>query len=168
MGSDFNDFLGIPWDYGEYGGLDAPEKDEYGQLDCSGFMRMIFGYRSGVPLTKDFRPGVAIPRISSEMCNRNTSVGTTIVANNGSRPPSSAYAELNVGDVVCFDADADDGTIDHVGIFLGVDNQGKHRILSSRMSLNGPTMKDAASGTSPSVLEGSAWMPNGWRSAIRL
>jgi len=169
VGADFNDFLGISWDYGAYGGIDAPEASEYGNLDCSGFMRTIFGYRSGIPLTRDYRPGYAIPRISSEMCDTSIGVGVDIIANTGNRPADTpaTYQPLNVGDVVCFDATDSDGVVDHVGIFLGVDNQGKHRILNSRNSLKGPTMKDSATGTSPSVLEGSGWMPNGFRGAVR-
>ncbi|PSM30854.1 DNRLRE domain-containing protein [Haliangium sp. UPWRP_2] len=169
IGSDFNDYLGVAWDYGAFGGVDPPETSEYGQLDCSGFMRMIFGYRSGVPLTKDYQPGRAIPRSSDEMCDPRIGVGTTLIADTGTRPADApaTYAKLNVGDVVCFDATDPDGVIDHVGIFLGVDGDGKHRILNSRNSLNGPTMKDSASGTSASALEGTGWMPNGWRSAVR-
>ncbi|MCH2045376.1 MAG: hypothetical protein MK212_14765, partial [Saprospiraceae bacterium] len=32
--------------------------------------------------------------------------------------------------------------VSHVAIYLGVDEQGMHRFISSRMSANGPTMSD--------------------------
>lgn len=32
--------------------------------------------------------------------------------------------------------------ISHVGIFLGIDSNGKYRFLSARQSANGPTMSD--------------------------
>src|SRR5215831_16510580 len=42
-GSDFNDYLGIQWQYPEQ--VDKPEKRQFGCLDCSGFVRMVWGYR---------------------------------------------------------------------------------------------------------------------------
>ena len=42
--SDFNDYLGVTWTYAE-GPVDRPETSEFRCLDCSGFMRMIWGYR---------------------------------------------------------------------------------------------------------------------------
>jgi cell wall-associated NlpC family hydrolase len=74
---------------------------------------------------------------------------------------------LSPGDLVFFDSTGPDGVIDHVGIYLGVDNAGRDRVLSSRNSLRGPTMLDAASGSSPSTLQGSGWMPDGFRAARR-
>ena len=47
-GSDFNDYLGVAWTYGA--STDQPEADEIGSLDCSGFTRMVWGYRGGIPL----------------------------------------------------------------------------------------------------------------------
>ena len=43
-GSDFNDYLGILWEY-EVDGSDEPETKQFRCLDCSGFIRMIWGYR---------------------------------------------------------------------------------------------------------------------------
>ncbi|GGZ28008.1 hypothetical protein [Streptomyces poonensis] len=67
----------------------------------------------------------------------------------GSGPP--AAAQLQPGDLVLFNADSGDdwdknGTIrrttDHVGIYLGPDAAGKRRFLSSRKTVNGPSMAD--------------------------
>jgi cell wall-associated NlpC family hydrolase len=168
IGADFNDHLGIDWDYGAaYGGRDLNELAEYGRLDCSGFVRMVFGYRLGLPLAKSGyeRPGVALPRTSAMQASSD-GMGVWIVPFTGSKP--SSFGNLTYGDLVFFDSDGDDGVIDHVGIYLGVDNQGKDRVLSSRNSLLGPTMKDSAAGNSPSILQGSGWMGGGFRAARRL
>jgi hypothetical protein len=58
-GSDFNDYLGVAWAYGA--STDQPEADERGSLACSGFTRMVFGYRGGVPLILTPN-GAALPR----------------------------------------------------------------------------------------------------------
>ena len=169
-GADFNDYFGISWNYGTYGGTDAPESAEFGQMDCSGYVRMIFGYRQGMTLTQTTRPGIAIPRTSAEQCNTSDSLGITLVANTGARPASSNYSKLTIGDLVCFDA-TPDGTIDHIGIYMGVDSGGHYRFLSSRNSLLGPTMNDSGVSSapcySPSTLDGCGWAPDGWRSAVR-
>jgi hypothetical protein len=169
VGADFNDYLGLDWNYGSsWGGTDANETAEYGRLDCSGYVRMVFGYRLGLTLAKSGyeRPSVAIARTSALQADSAESIGVRIIAPGSSKPTS--FGNLAPGDLVFFDSDGPDGEIDHVGIYLGVDNEGKDRVLSSRNSLLGPTMKDSASGSSPSILNGSGWMPSGLRSARRL
>jgi cell wall-associated NlpC family hydrolase len=169
VGADFNDHLGVDWNYGTaWGGTDNNENSEYGRLDCSGFVRMVFGYRMGMTLAKsgDERPSVAIARTSAMQADSTKSTGVSIIAPGSSKPTS--FGNLAPGDLVFFDSDGPDGTIDHVGIYLGVDDEGNDRVLSSRNSLLGPTMKDSASGSSPSILNGSGWMPSGLRSARRL
>lgn len=168
VGADFNDHLGLDWNYGSsHGGVDSNESSEYGRLDCSGFVRMVYGYRMGIPLAKSGyeRPGIAIPRTSAMQADDSLGIGTEIIPLGSSKPTS--FGNLAPGDVVFFDSDGPDGEIDHVGIYLGVDNTGKDRVLSSRNTLLGPTMKDAASITSPSILNGTGWMPSGLRSARR-
>lgn len=60
-GADFNDYLGVSWSYGTT--ADAPETRQVGALDCSGFVRMVLGHRSGLPLS--LAPdGVSLPRRS--------------------------------------------------------------------------------------------------------
>jgi hypothetical protein len=46
-GSDFNDYLGITWSYPERN--DLPEERQAQCLDCSGFIRMVFGFRRHLP-----------------------------------------------------------------------------------------------------------------------
>lgn len=168
VGADFNDYMGIAYTYGAWGGTDNNEDSEYGRLDCSGFVRMVFGHRMGIKLAKgsDPRPGVAIPRTSAEQGGAN-GMGVWIIPNTGSKPAS--FGNLTYGDLVFFDSDdSDPGVIDHVGIYLGVDNEGNDRVLNSRNSLLGPTMKDNAAGTAPSILQGNSWMGGGFRAARRL
>ena len=46
-GADFNDYLGVPWTYPDR--VDAPERRQFRCLDCSGFVRMVWGYRHSLP-----------------------------------------------------------------------------------------------------------------------
>ncbi|MET8174210.1 hypothetical protein [Streptomyces clavifer] len=75
------------------------------------------------------------------------SPGVRVDGTDGTNPP--AAAQLHPGDLVLFNADSgDDGddaaspTVDHVGMHLGTDSEGRRRFLSSRKSVNGPTMAD--------------------------
>lgn len=158
-GSDFNDYLGVQWSYGS--GVDAPEADQFGAVDCSGYVRMVFGYRSGVPVV--LQPdGVALPRRAVQM--DDSAPGVTVVPHTGTRP--SDLAGLQPGDLVFFDASTDDGTlIDHVGIHLGLDSAGAPRFLSSRKGADGPTMGDVRG---RSTLSGSGLYATSFRSARRL
>lgn len=169
VGADFNDYMGVDWNYGSsHGGTDANETSEYAHIDCSGFVRMVFGYRLGMTLAKlnYERPTVAIARTSALQADAGKSVGVSIIAPRNSKP--SSFGNLAPGDLVFFDSHGGDNEIDHVGIYLGVDNEGNDRVLSSRKALDGPTMKDDAAGTSPSILNGTGYMPSGLRSARRL
>jgi cell wall-associated NlpC family hydrolase len=70
--------------------------------------------------------------------------GVRIDRTDGTKPP--AAAQLQPGDLVLFNADSGDdvrtATVDHVGIYLGADAGGLRRFLSSRKTVNGPTMSD--------------------------
>jgi len=186
-GADFNDYLPVTWAYGSFGGNDAPESSELREMDCSGFMRMIFGYRESLrtpnPATNtaggitlaayaNNRPGIAFPRVSADQCNPSKGVGVYVVPYVSNQKPSS-YGNLTTGDLVCFDADSNETGIDHSGMFLGVDSGGHYRFISSRNSLLGPTMNDSGVSQtgppcySPSTLDGCGWAPDGWRSAVR-
>ena len=158
-GSDFNDYLGIPWTYGTK--VDAPEAHQYGAMDCSGYLRTIFGYRAGVPLTLQ-SDGVGLPRRAVQM--QDSAPGVMVVPNAGSRPAS--VGALLPGDLVFFDASTDDGAlVDHAGIYLGVDSVGAPRFLSSRKSADGPTMGDIRG---RSTLSGTGLYATSFRSARRL
>jgi cell wall-associated NlpC family hydrolase len=159
-GSDFNDYMGVKWAYGST--VDAPESNQYGSLDCSGFARMVYGYRWGFGLTLD-PDGKRLPRRAVWMAGPS-GPGVTIVANSGTQAPVSAA--IRPGDLVFFDAPTDDGTaIDHVGLYLGRDNAGRARFISSRKTPNGPTMGDAG-GTS--LLDGTGFYAKTFRSVRRL
>lgn len=159
-GSDFNDYLGIAWTYPS--GTDNPEADQIGALDCSGFVRMVFGYRRGIPLTLEPNAGASLPRRAYQQ--EASAPGITVIANSGSAPQSRSA--LAPGDLVFFDADTGDGTqIDHVAIFLGQDSGGHDRFLSSRKSANGPTMGDL---NGRSILDGTGTYASAFRAARRL
>lgn len=160
-GSDFNDYLGLPWRYGTY--TDAPETDQADSLDCSGFLRMVLGYRSGFPLSLD-PDGVSLPRRSVQMATSGP--GVTVIANTGAVPTSTQAATLAPGDLVFFDGSTDDGTaIDHAGIYLGKDSTGAMRFVSSRKTADGPTMGDFGG---RSTLTGTGHYALSWRSARRV
>ncbi len=158
-GSDFNDYLGIAWQYSDQ--LDEPEAEQFGSLDCSGFMRMVWGYRGGIPLT--LRPnGIALPRRSFEMLE--SAPGVVIIRNTGMRPTN--LSRLAPGDLLFFDASSDDAErIDHVGMYLGPDTTGAHRFISSRKTINGPTMGDKGG---RSILDGTGTYAKSFRAARRL
>jgi len=159
--SDFNDSLGIEWTFPD-GTRRAAKPSHYGALDCSGLVRMVFGYRSGYPL--EFAPptGTALPRRAIMMAER--SPGVSLIPDTGHQ--ITDFELLQAGDLLFFDADAGDGpAIDHVGIYLGIDSNGKHRFVSSRKTANGPTLGDLGGA---SILDGSGLYATGFRAARRL
>ncbi|WP_050760395.1 tachylectin-related carbohydrate-binding protein [Thermobispora bispora] len=159
-GSDFNDYLGIPWKYGDR--VDEPEPDQKDSLDCSGFVRMVYGYRSGYPMEIGTPTGTALPRRAVQM---HASAPGVMVVDGGTAKPTS-YAALQPGDLLFWDASTDDGTaIDHVGIYLGVDSNGKHRFVSSRKTVDGPTLGDVGG---HSLLDNGTLYDRSWRAAKRL
>ena len=158
-GSDFNDYLGLPWTYGTT--IDQPEVNQIGSLDCSGFQRMVWGYRSGIPLTLSPN-GTAIPRRSFEILN--SAPGIVTMSNNGTQ--ITDLSKLQPGDLVFQDADTSDGTqIDHMGLYLGLDNNGSYRFISSRKKVNGPTMGDYYG---KSILDGTGLYATSFRAIRRL
>ncbi|HET6280981.1 MAG TPA: NlpC/P60 family protein, partial [Polyangia bacterium] len=148
-GADFNDYLGVPWTYRD-GTFDRPESRQLRSLDCSGFMRMIWGYRAGMPLGPvDVTDGSVIPRRVVQMSQAN--LGVTIITN-ARAALASELAKLQAGDLVFFDADPADGPgADHVGMVLGLDTGGHLRFISSRKGANGPTLGDTRGA---SILDG--------------
>ncbi|PPK95379.1 cell wall-associated NlpC family hydrolase [Kineococcus xinjiangensis] len=158
-GSDFNDYLGVAWSYGST--TDAPETRQFRSLDCSGYVRMAFGYRGGVPLV--LRPdGAGLPRRAVEMLA--SAPGVVVQPDLGTRPP--VPTALAPGDLLFFDASTDDGTaVDHVGIYLGVDSAGAPRFLSSRKTVDGPTLGDTGG---KSVLKGTGLYATSFRAVRRL
>jgi len=156
-GADFNDYLGLTWHYdGEPD--DRPEARQKGCLDCSGFVRMVYGYRqslpaaakSSVPLCRAPRADrSALPRRAHEMFHHGP--GVVLIGDTGTRP--EALDLLTPGDLLFFNADPDDGPrLDHVGVYLGPDTEGHPRFISSRKQADGPTMGDVGG---PSTLDGN-------------
>jgi NlpC/P60 family len=159
VGSDWNDFQGVTAAYGD--DVDPPEPDEARSLDCSGFVRMVFGRRFGVPLGLEPDGGRSLPRRSADQAVE--APGVVLVAEPGG---GAALDRLQPGDLVFFDADDDDGAgVDHVGIYLGLDAGGHHRFVSSRRSADGPTSGDV---DGPSLLDGAGLYARSFRSSRRL
>jgi cell wall-associated NlpC family hydrolase len=127
-------------------------------------MRMIWGYRAGMPLG----PGAmtagagAIPRRVVQMAKAN--LGVTVIAA-GFAASAAQLRTLQAGDIVFFDADPADGTAaDHVGMVLGLDTGGHLRFISSRKGANGPTLGDTRGA---SVLDGHGLYARALRLARR-
>jgi len=161
-GSDFNDYLGVAWPYPA--GVDEAEVDQLGCLDCSGFVRMVFGYRLGVPLGQRGSRS-ALPRRAKMQYQK--APGVILIRNDGVQ--ATAYGRLQPGDLVFFDADAGDGTaIDHVGIYLGRDTAGNERFVSSRKAANGPTMGNRRGSSTLNPSDASALYARAFRAARRL
>lgn len=163
-GSDFNDFLAITYHYGNQ--TDSPEADQTGALDCSGYMRMVWGFRGGMPMTLNQNGGNgAIPRRAIEMMNFGPGVLT--VADTGAQVTD--MNKLQVGHLVFFDSSTDDGTVvDHVGMYIGTDSKNNHRFISSRKKINGPTFAaDGGDLGGRSILNGTGWWAVRLRAARR-
>lgn len=158
-GSDWNDYQGVVATYGSR--TDAPEPRQLGSLDCSGFMRMLWGVRNHVPLTLDPN-GTHLPRRAVQQLA--SAPGRVVIPNRGSKVED--LSRLQPGDLVFFDASDDDGTdIDHVGMYLGRDDAGAHRFVSSRKAIDGPTMGDFRG---RSTLDGTGLYATAFRATRRL
>jgi cell wall-associated NlpC family hydrolase len=95
-GSDFNDYLGKTWSYGPT--VDEPEADQAGALDCSGFVRMIFGHRFNVPLALS-PDGTRLPRRSAQMLSSAPGVVTTAAATTAPSSTTSASTSASTAAV---------------------------------------------------------------------
>jgi cell wall-associated NlpC family hydrolase len=164
-GADFNDYLGIPWHHPGSEEADRPEARQLGCLDCSGYMRMIWGFRqhmpspacrSGVPLCGNKPNGSAMPRRADRIAASGP--GIVLGLAQQTRPPPAVLDKLQAGDLVFFNVDRKDDTpgmqqLDHMGMYLGLDIRQQRRFIHSPKSANGPTMGD---GPNPvSVLDGN-------------
>lgn len=161
VGSDWHDFRGVDATYGD--AVDPADPEEYRSLDCSGYIRIVYGFRFGIPMSLRPDAGATLPRRSFEQAA--DAPGVALISHEGT-PPTDLQA-LDAGDLVFFDAPSDDdGRIDHVGIYLGVDEGGEHRFINSRRSHNGPTL--GGDDTGASVLEGDGYFARGFRAGRRL
>ena len=146
-GADFNDYLGVTaTSPGEP--PDPPERRQFRCLDCSGYMRMVWGWRHHLPGAgyDDRIPLSIVPRRDRSTMPRrahqifDSAPGIVVIAR---QQPVTDFAPLQAGDLVFFDADPGDGPqIDHVGMYLGRDLDRRQRFISSRKARNGPTLGD--------------------------
>jgi hypothetical protein len=137
---------------------------QQGKIDCSGHVRLTFSYRNNflaqsyyakIPPSVGRWPASGtpthLPRISREIYNLGPGRITIPYRTNGGNgvPSTAELGELSVGQVVFFDLGGD-GTngdyrdIDHMGIYVGVDDSGARRFISSRDSADGPTVTNAS------------------------
>jgi cell wall-associated NlpC family hydrolase len=158
--SDFYDYLGVPWSFDD-GTQAKPDSKHYGAVDCSGFVRLVYGYRMGYPLRGTNTPGTGLPRRAYAMAEFGP--GVALVTNEKRR--STAYDALQTGDLVFFEVEGGADELDHAGIYLGVDSEGHHRFMSSRERINGPTLGDVG-GTS--LLDDGGMYSRGFRAARRI
>lgn len=159
--SDFYDYLGVQWSFPD-GVSESPTPKRYGSVDCSGFVRLVYGYRAGYPLRGSNTPGEGLPRRAWAMSELGP--GTQIIADTGQR--ATDYTRLQPGDLVFFNLDPYDGPqVDHTGIYLGLDSDGHHRIVSSRELANGPTLGDHGG---KSLLDQNGLYSKAFRAAKRL
>ncbi|MGW6532789.1 hypothetical protein [Streptomyces venezuelae] len=157
VGADFHDYMQQPWTFPDM--TRRPEENQGRHLDCSGYVRMVYGFHLGVDMVAVKDPAKkALPRKSGAMVDFAPGVRVAQRAA-GSGGTGVDLTQLQPGDLVLFDAgdnagdpaDPDAYDVDHVGIHLGLDRAGKRRFLSSRKSVDGPTMADVSGA---STLEG--------------
>ncbi|HEY9439922.1 MAG TPA: NlpC/P60 family protein [Streptomyces sp.] len=164
--SDFYDYLGIPYTFRD-GASVKPEAMRNRSLDCSGFIRTVFGYRGRFPLMSSDTAGDGLPRTADGMAR--SKVGTDIIKLSGEAPRyerPKAIGVLQPGDLVFFWLDTRTGNrMDHVGMYMGNDTDGHQIFVSSREEVNGPTIGDKG-GTSR--LDGNGYYAAALRSAKRL
>jgi cell wall-associated NlpC family hydrolase len=160
-GGDYNDYMQVTINYTTpWVKTDAPEANENLSLDCSGFMRMIWGVRNNsagsytdglVPLSID-KNGAwdnsnnTMTRTSYAMYAN--SPGVVVITHSGAAA-TGQISKLNIGDLVFFDDNIGTASsqINHVGMYIGQwtkpgTSSVYARFISSRTAINGPTMGD--------------------------
>ncbi|WP_406199231.1 C40 family peptidase [Kitasatospora sp. NBC_01560] len=166
--TDFLDYLGTAYTFADKV-TRQPDRTRYGSFDCSGFVRMVYGYRSGYPLLSKDVAGAGLPRTANGLARLSPGVPvlplTTAPGSETTVRPAS-IDPLQPGDLVFFEIDARTGArLDHTGIYLGLDTDGHPRYISSREEANGPTFGDRG-GTAR--LDDNGLYAKGLRSAKRL
>ncbi|MET7309992.1 C40 family peptidase [Streptomyces sp. NPDC005134] len=163
--SDFFDYLGIPYTF-RNGTTMQPRPERARSMDCSGFIRTVFGYRARYPLMPTDTLGDGLPRTANGMARSDR--GTDIIELKGITPADRPknIDVLQPGDLVFFKLDQrTEQRLDHVGMYLGHDTDGHKIFVSSREEANGPTIGDKG-GTSR--LDGNGYYATTLRSAKRL
>ncbi|MBQ0828677.1 C40 family peptidase [Streptomyces tagetis] len=163
--SDFYDYLGIPYTFRD-GSTGVPEAMRAKSLDCSGFIRMVLGYRGRYPLMSSDASGDGLPRTANGMARSKEGVDVLPLAGITPDDRPSAIDQLQPGDLVFFKLDARTGErLDHVGMVVGYDTEGHLLFISSREEVNGPTIGDIGG---VSRLDGNGYYAKTLRSAKRL
>ena len=159
--NDFYDYLGISYTF-PGGKTVQPHKDRYGDVDCSGFIRLVYGYRLGYPLRDVNTPGAGLPRRAFAI----SKYGPGVQVGKSLGKAAVDLDQLQPGDLVFFNVDPTDGPqADHSGIFLGIDNSGHYRFISSRTLANGPTMGDSKFAA---IIDGDGHFASNWVNARRI
>ena len=159
--SDFYDYLGTPWTFSD-GTRAQPEADRLGDVDCSGYMRLVYGYRMGYPMHTSNTAGVGLPRRAYAIAAY--APGVLIIPDTKQRPTD--LSQIQPGDLVFFAINIGKPlAIDHCGLYLGLDTDGHPRFLSSRSQANGPTFGDLAG---VARLDGDGFYAEGLRVVRRL
>ncbi|MEU4085368.1 NlpC/P60 family protein [Streptomyces aureus] len=159
--SDFYDYLGIPWTFSD-GTRAQPEQARYGDVDCSGFQRLVWGYRMGLPLHNTNTKGAGLPRRAFAIAAYGP--GRMVIPHTNTQP--TELDVLQPGDLVFFAIIKNrPNFIDHCGMYMGLDDKGRHRFYSSRSAANGPTLGDLSG---HSLLDGTDFYARGFRAARRL
>ncbi|MBA2808347.1 C40 family peptidase [Streptomyces sp. KM273126] len=163
--SDFYDYLGVPYPFRD-GVTGQPESMRARSLDCSGFMRMVLGYRTRYPLMSSDKSGDGLPRTANGMARSKEGVDVLPLAGITPKDRPTGIDQLQPGDLVFFKLDARTGErLDHVGMVLGYDTEGHLIFVSSREEVNGPTIGDVGG---VSRLDGNGYYAKTLRSAKRL
>ena len=168
IGADFNDYLGIKWTYPS-GTTSSADAKFFRKLDCSGFVRMVFGYRGTphkVPLSLTVKY-TTLPRTSYNQYDYGT--GVILIRNREAQVPANELSVLQPGDLLFFDSSSSRNTpngINHVGIYLGRDTAGRMRFISSLPSADGPVF--GRSSGNDFVIDGTGFWARALRGARRL
>ncbi|MEU7021210.1 NlpC/P60 family protein [Streptomyces sp. NPDC046203] len=153
VGADFHEYMGRDWTFEASGETRSARPEFAGQLDCSGFVRMVYGHHMGLPMVRYQQfDGRNLPRESRHIAASGPGVKIAEGAA-GQVPPLNG---LRIGDTVFFDTDEDSDQGGHIGIYLGPDQHGQMRFVSSRKSPNGPTIGDIGG---KSILNGTPKSP---------
>lgn len=140
-GADFHDYMARDWTFPN-GETQTAGAGEAGCLDCSGYVRMIYGFHMGLPMVRNANiDGSNLPRQTKDI--GPSGPGVIVAQATGAAPSLDA---LQIGDVPHFDATSGggetEGQLDHNGIYLGIDTLGAPRFINSRKTPNGPTFGD--------------------------
>ncbi|MFF4578330.1 NlpC/P60 family protein [Streptomyces sp. NPDC001389] len=163
--SDFFDYLGTPYTF-RNGVRKTPQTARYRSMDCSGFVRTVFGYRARYPLMPDDTPGPGLPRTANGIARSALGADVIPLKGVGAEFRPASIDVIQPGDLLFFKLDArTKDRLDHTGIYLGTDTDGHQIFISSREEANGPTIGDKG-GTSR--LDGNGYYAATLRSVKRL